>query len=406
LRVLLIAYACEPNKGSEPSVGWNWAISLSKFIDVTVVTRSNNKDNIEKVLTENINIKFVYFDIPLFSKIKKKIIIGTHLYYFIWQLFLPFFIIFKTSIKHFDIIHHVTFNSFSIPCFLWLFPKRFVWGPIGGGQITNFKFLPFFGKKVFFEIFRSIYIFMAKFNPFIIFQNIFSYKIIVANDETLLRLLFKKKAIKMLETGIESVLSFSEIEEKKISDRFFKILWVGNLEPHKCPSMLIDALSQLNNLNLKVKIIGTGSLNAKLNRKIRKLGLNNKIELLGYIDYKNIKEYYINSDIFVFTSIRDTSGNVVLEAMSCGLPVIVFDHQGVRDIVTKECGIKIPVTNYEEMVIALANSIDYLYKNPNLRLQMGKAAIERIKKDFLWENKARSMVKLYKEILNENTTNT
>ena len=61
--VLLIAFACEPNKGSEPGVGWNWALYLSKYLNVTVVTRANNRNVIENELKSKFypNLSFVYY---------------------------------------------------------------------------------------------------------------------------------------------------------------------------------------------------------------------------------------------------------------------------------------------------------------------------------------------------------
>ena len=53
LRVLLIAYACEPGRGSEPGTGWNMAIALSEHHDVTVITRANNREAIECHLGNN-----------------------------------------------------------------------------------------------------------------------------------------------------------------------------------------------------------------------------------------------------------------------------------------------------------------------------------------------------------------
>ena len=51
LKILLSAYACEPNKGSEPEVGWKWATTLPRLgHEVYVVTRSNNKENIQNYL--------------------------------------------------------------------------------------------------------------------------------------------------------------------------------------------------------------------------------------------------------------------------------------------------------------------------------------------------------------------
>ena len=78
MKILLSAYACEPNRGSEPEVGWNWALTLAnKGHDTFVITRKNNKKSIKKYLLKNKknNLKFIYYDLPKFllniSKKKK-----------------------------------------------------------------------------------------------------------------------------------------------------------------------------------------------------------------------------------------------------------------------------------------------------------------------------------------------
>ena len=72
-KILLSAYACEPNVGSEPGVGWNWAIEIKKLgHEILIITRKNNKKVIEKELLTNkiLNKKnFYYFDLPKFFKV-------------------------------------------------------------------------------------------------------------------------------------------------------------------------------------------------------------------------------------------------------------------------------------------------------------------------------------------------
>ena len=82
MNILISAYACEPLKGSEPGVGWNLSVALSKKHNVTVITRLNNKKNIEKYLDENPieNLNFIYYDLPK-SLIWIKKIIGVQVYY-------------------------------------------------------------------------------------------------------------------------------------------------------------------------------------------------------------------------------------------------------------------------------------------------------------------------------------
>jgi hypothetical protein len=90
LNVLLSAYACEPNRGSEPGVGWEWATRLSKIHNVTVLTRRNNRRLIEDKLASSERfdgLQFIYLDLPdLFLLLKKIGILPVPMYYILWQI--------------------------------------------------------------------------------------------------------------------------------------------------------------------------------------------------------------------------------------------------------------------------------------------------------------------------------
>src|SRR5580698_2472317 len=89
LKVLMSAYACEPNKGSEPEVGWQWALQMAQHHDVTVLTRANNRANIEKevALLEGTRPlpQFVYHDEGPFLLWVKRRFKTVRLYYVMWQ---------------------------------------------------------------------------------------------------------------------------------------------------------------------------------------------------------------------------------------------------------------------------------------------------------------------------------
>ena len=104
------------------------------------------------------------------------------------------------------------------------------------------------------------------------------------------------------------------------------------------------------------------------------------------------------ADVFVFTSLRDTSGNVMLEAMSCGVPVIAFDHQGAGDIVTEDSGIKLPVTSPRDAVERIAQAIIFLGSNRNHLATLSDGALARAE-EFLWERNAEKVSNLYWNIL-------
>lgn len=73
-RVLLSCYACEPDKGSEPGVGWNWALAMSEKFKVRVLTRSNNQNAIRQALLDiqKPNLSFLYYDLPQWVLTLKK----------------------------------------------------------------------------------------------------------------------------------------------------------------------------------------------------------------------------------------------------------------------------------------------------------------------------------------------
>ena len=121
LRILLSAYACEPDRGSQPGVGWEWATRLAKRHEVWVLTRANNRPAIERALGPNSGqefLRFVYLDLPRWVLwLKRKKLIPVPLYYVLWQVAAA------RCAKRLridpDIVHHVTFNGFRFPGKWW-----------------------------------------------------------------------------------------------------------------------------------------------------------------------------------------------------------------------------------------------------------------------------------------------
>ena len=136
MKVLLSAYACEPGKGSEPGVGWNWVRQIARFAEVWVITRANNRPVIEQALEREPlpNVHWVYFDLPRWARFWKKGQHGVHLYYYLWQIGIYFLAKRLHREVGFDLVHHVTFVNYWMPSFLSLLPPPFVWGPVGGGE--------------------------------------------------------------------------------------------------------------------------------------------------------------------------------------------------------------------------------------------------------------------------------
>ena len=161
--------------------------------------------------------------------------------------------------------------------------------------------------------------------------------------------------------------------------------------------MALEALASSNTPN-KLTIVGDGPLARELPGWLKNLGLEHRVDWWGQVPWLEVKRAYMENDVLLFTSLRDTSGAQFLEAMAHGMPVIALDHHGAHDWIPDNAGIKVPVTNPKETVAGLAAAIDRLWREPELREQMGNAAYEYAKKQ-TWENRVREIAGLYEQYM-------
>ena len=94
----------------------------------------------------------------------------------------------------------------------------------------------------------------------------------------------------------------------------------------------------------------------------------------------------------------DLTSTVTLEALSLGVPIICLDHCGFADVVTEECGIKIPVTNPKQVSSDIARAIERLWGDEDLRQRLAVGALERAKV-YSWEEKMKQLNGIYQEAI-------
>ena len=162
--------------------------------------------------------------------------------------------------------------------------------------------------------------------------------------EIMIKLGIPAKKIYVIPNGIDPKNFFfiekSKAREKLKIDKNDKILLsVGALIECKGYHILLDALNILqlkNKLNFKTCIIGEGEWREKLEKKIKKYNLNNKVFLIGLVPNKELVWWYNAADIFFLGSSREGWPNVINEALACGLPVIATKVNGIPEIITSE----------------------------------------------------------------------
>jgi glycosyltransferase involved in cell wall biosynthesis len=130
------------------------------------------------------------------------------------------------------------------------------------------------------------------------------------------------------------------------------------------------------------------------------LGVENTVTFHGRLPRPAVDEFYAAADVFLFPSFREPGGIAVIEAMSYGLGSIVADRGGPAFAVDDSCGIRVPVTEPEKFASQVAEAISMLAQRPQLLAAMGKAARQKVERQFLWDVKVDRITHIYDRLVN------
>jgi glycosyltransferase involved in cell wall biosynthesis len=403
MRILLSAYACRPNAGSEPGVGWNWATHLAaRGMEVHVLVAKRNQEAIEAGLRAKpvANLHFTYVPAP--CEWAKK---SEALHYTIWQ-FAALNAARKLATQvEFQLAHHVTYASVHVPSQLWRLGIPVVFGPVGGGQTAPPSMLPYFRAKQMKERLRSSFTKFLNLSPvhgrWLRRMNL----VLAANSDTLklLRELGCKNASLMCDTAIPADY-FAE-HPRKFERRAgaLRLLWVGRMLTRKALPLALDAIREVRQ-NVTLTVAGDGLDPETVRQMIRDRNLEKRVFWKGSrLTFQELRMAYAEHDAMLFTSLRDAFGSQVLEAMAMGLPIITLDLHGAHDFVPESASLKVPVTTPDETVRSVANAINkYASLSLPKRNQMSTHAWE-FATTLSWPARVELVERLYDEVLSRTT---
>ncbi|MBE9004350.1 glycosyltransferase family 4 protein [Fortiea sp. LEGE XX443] len=409
MKILISAYACEPAQGSEPGVGWNVVQELSKYHQIWVLTSNCHRLAIEAELVRNPqpNLNFIYLDpfglIIDWSQQGKQTQKWVYIHYYLWQI-KAYFI--SRSLHNeicFNISHHVTYVKYTSPSFLCFLPIPFIWGPVGGGELTpkNFWQSLSLHSKIY-EFLRNLARLVGECDPFVRLTARRSVLAWATTEDTAKRLyhLGAKNVQVYSQLGIsqEELVSF---EHGSLLDQsLIRFISVGRLLHWKGFHLGLAAFAQANISNSEYWVVGEGIERKRLEKITQELGINKQVKFWGSLSRNKTLSKIRNSHALIHPSLHDSGGLVCLEAMSASLPVICLDLGGPAVQVTEETGFKIPATTPEKAVHDIAKAMMYLAKDPKLRLNMGEAGKKRVRDIFSWELKGLFLSQCYLKVIN------
>jgi glycosyltransferase involved in cell wall biosynthesis len=391
MKVLLSAYACEPDKGSEPGIGWNWALEIARLgHKVWVLTKANNQPSIncnKLSLPERNNIEFLYYDLPGWSSWWKRGSKRIHLYYILWQFGAYHFVKKINNTVKFNLVHHITFGTFRFPSFMCMLGVPYILGPVGGGETAPLKLrFKYPIKGLILDFTRDFFNFLAKFDFITLMNFRIAGAIYVKTPETLEKIpkRYRQKAKLQIEIGTDVKCTHFEFTK---GFRPLRLIYAGRFIYWKGMHYGLLAFAMLSKLDSRVRLtmVGEGPDKKNWKKLVKKLDIDDKVSWTGWVPHKKIDSIYSDHDVLLFPSLHDSSGTVILEAMSHAMPVVCLKIGGPGVLVNSSCGFAIPVknTSMSAIIERLAKALIELNYDIKLRNRLRSGALLRTKQ-FSW----------------------
>ena len=347
MNYLISAYSLNPYHGSEDGVGWNWVLQYEKNHKkgdrIVLLTKSFNEKDAQKGMEEFgiKHVELVITDVPMvLNWFREKHSMFHHMYYILWQHWAWIWV--KKSGIRFDVIHHVTMGDYRIPGEMYKAKNaRTIFGPVGGAQVTP-KNLKVYEKNKIVSLMREMVNLSCGINPFYKRKIRAFTDVIPSNVETyqqIAEIRGVNPTRQMVEIGIAEEYRNIDIRTKKQGEKI-RILYVGRIIEKKGIEFLADIAEMLKKeLDYTLEICGIGNMTERLFGLISEKDLKKFVAVRGEVLRDEIKNKYMQSDIFVMPSLRETGGTVLIEAMAYGLPIVAFHTSFCTELAKRECGI-------------------------------------------------------------------
>jgi glycosyltransferase involved in cell wall biosynthesis len=394
MKVLVSAFQCGPGMGSEPGNGWYWPTSLADSgHEVTVLTRYEWR---ERILAEGrTDIDFHFVDAPP-SRFTAESGALVYNLYRRWQ---------DTIYEHekalqskYDVVHHVAWGSLHLGSRLWRLPAPLVYGPIGGGQTAPGNYRSYFGRRWPMELMRNATVGpIMQFNGWTRETLRNAAAVLVTNSAT------EAAARRLGATDVRYFLAEGLPpgwigEPRQRPTGVPTVLWVGRMLPRKAPVLAVEAFAELRRtMPARLVMAGDGPLLEQVRATVARLGIADDVELMGKVPWSTVNQLCESSSVFLFSSLRDSSGSQFLEAMGKGLPAVALDLHGIGDVKVGIAAEKVALTERpEDLHLRMADALRTVLTGDDWAARSAAGITWATK--HVWPAKAAAATQIYEEV--------
>lgn len=201
----------------------------------------------------------------------------------------------------------------------------------------------------------------------------------IANSEGLRKLacsFYDKKEISIITNGVDTDYY---VPQENTGDGV-NLLFASRLIERKGLQFLLPQMRQIIegcSVDIHLTVVGDGPYRSTLEELVRTEGIGEYVSFEGYQNREQIVNYYRNADIFLLPSQKEGMPNVVLEAMACGLPIVMTPCEGSAELV-QDNGVVIDREQFAREIIRICN-------DKELRLKMGQRSRQMAEERFSWK---------------------
>ncbi|HEY2082754.1 MAG TPA: glycosyltransferase [Verrucomicrobiae bacterium] len=412
MKILVSALACNPQWGSESHVGWAAVQCLARDHELWVLTSPRNRSYWEETRAAGQvgdNVHFIYAGRfkPWHANRLAAHLQGWREYVDFTKQVLPVARELHDKVR-FDLAHHLTLVSWRVPCRLWQLGIPLVFGPVGGNESFPSRFLPALSPVAgAFELARRFSNTKSRFSPEVRACIRNAAHVFAANAETeslMVRLRGTRAGVSRLLAYFHSsstlTLAGSSVAEKSF-DGPLRLFAGGSLDGRKGVALALQALARAKTqgVRFRYRFGGKGPEFGRIQQLVARLGLQDDVLVTEPLRGEEYARELKESHIYLLPSLRDSAGVTLAEAMLAGCVPIVADCGGPGEIVSEDCGYKVPVSSQGALIEEISRIIVQVDRNREVLRDKGLKAAKRIANHFSEENYRRLVNLVYKSVV-------
>lgn len=329
MRILISAYACAPDKGSEPEAGLRTLLTSARHHETWLITQSKHIDQLRAVLgSQDVHANLVALEGPRHDNWAADKHLTQIAHYLRWQDACAHVALSLDAQIDFHVVHHATFASYWSRPGVSAVPKPLVWGPVGGATVTpaellseiGLKGLPGdlarrYGRRIFASVQRAR-------------RTAAQAAVVIAQNAQTLAALGDPPNGVVYPNAAVAGMGISDNALKEPQSRSLEIAVVGNLIPLKGGSLAIKAFSHVSNPESTLHFYGDGPEEQPLRRLAQRFNMRERVMFNGRVSRPVLLAKVRGAGAVLHPALHDEAPFAVGEALALGTPVVTLDNSG------------------------------------------------------------------------------